>query len=155
MEPELKKRLLRNVLDGEAHILTSAVASPTGFPFKVVQMEGTLSDPEVYEARSRICDLGFLRNLFKKEDGSLGYRCSAEQVDDYVRKGGNVEDTVGRTCLCNNLHATAGFAQTRKDGYVEPPLITLGDDLMAVSQFLKGGTTSYSAKDVVTYLLSP
>lgn len=155
MEAELKKRLLRKVLDEEAQVLTSAIASPTGFPFKVAQTEGTLSDPEDYEARNRICDLGFLRSIFKKEDGSLGYRCSAEPVDDYVRKGGNVEDTVGRTCLCNNLFATAGFAQYRKDGYVEQPLVTLGDDLVAVGQFLKAGKTSYSAEDVITYLLGP
>ena len=36
----------------------------------------------------RICDLGYLRQPYKREDGSLGYRCPAEPVADYVRKGG-------------------------------------------------------------------
>jgi NAD(P)H-dependent flavin oxidoreductase YrpB (nitropropane dioxygenase family) len=153
MEPELKKRLFRQVLDEEAQVFTSPRASPTGFPFKVALLEGTLSDPDAYEARNRICDLGFLRAVFKKVDGSLGYRCPAEPVDDYVNKGGNIEDTVGRNCLCNTLVATAGFPQRRKDGYVEQPLVTSGDDLVAVGQFLKTGKTSYSAEDVITYLL--
>jgi nitronate monooxygenase len=155
MESGLKKRLLRKVLDEEAQVFTSPLASPTGFPFKIAQMEGTLSDPDAYAARNRICDLGFLRSLFKKANGSLGYRCPSEPVDDYVKKGGKAEDAVGRTCLCNNLAATAGFPQRRKDGYLELPLITCGDDLVAVGQFLKPGKTSYSAEDVITYLLGP
>ena len=38
---------------------------------------------------------------------------------------------------------------------MEQPIITSGDDLVAVGQFLKEGKTSYSAEDVVTYLLGP
>ncbi|MCL4504795.1 MAG: nitronate monooxygenase [Chloroflexi bacterium] len=155
MEPGLKKRQLHKVLDEEAQVYTSPLASPTGFPFKVAQLEGTLSDPDAYGVRKRICDLGFLRTLFKKEDGSLGYRCAAEPVDAFIKKGGQLEDTVGRACLCNTLVATAGFAQHRGDGYVEQPLVTSGDDLMAVRHFLKMGKTSYSAEDVITYLLGP
>jgi nitronate monooxygenase len=155
MDAELKKRLLRKVLDEEAQVFTSPLVSPTGFPFKVAQLEGTLSEPETYEARNRICDLGFLRIIFKKEDGSLGYRCAAEPVADFVKKGGNLEDTIDRSCLCNNLLSTAGFPQRRKDGYVEQPIITSGDDLVEVGQFLKEGKTSYSAEDVIMYLLGP
>lgn len=155
MEPELKKRLLEKVRKEEAEVITSPVTSPTGFPFKVAQMEGTLSDPELYEQRNRICDLGFLRVLYKKEDGKIGYRCSAEPVADYVKKGGAVEDTARRSCLCNNLVAAAGFPQVRKDGYVEQPIITSGDDLVSVGQFIKEGKTGYSAEDVVRYLLGP
>ncbi|MBF8254585.1 MAG: 2-nitropropane dioxygenase [Deltaproteobacteria bacterium] len=155
METGLKKRLLRKVLNEEAEVLTSPTASPTGFPFKIAQLEGTLSDKEAYEARPRFCDLGFLRTIFKREDGSLGYRCPAEPVDDYVEKGGQAEDTVGRTCLCNNLVATAGFPQRRKDGYVEQPIITSGDDLVSVGQILMPGELSYSAERVINYLLGP
>ncbi len=154
MEPELKRRLLRQVLDEAAEVLTSAVVSPTGFPFKVAQLPGTLSEQSIYEARPRICDMGFLRTLFKKEDGSLGYRCPAEPVDDFVAKGGKAEDTVGRSCLCNNLGATAGFSQVRKDGFAEPPIITAGDDLVAAGQYVPAGKTTYSAKDVINYLLT-
>lgn len=155
MEPELKKRLLEKVRKEEAEILTSPTVSPTGFPFKVAKMEGTLSDIDLYQQRNRICDLGFLRILYKREDGTLGYRCSAEPVADYVKKGGAIEDTERRSCLCNNLTATAGFAQIRKDGYVEQPIITSGDDLVSAGQFLKEGKTSYSAEDVIRYLLGP
>ena len=35
---------------------------------------------------------------------------------DYVAKGGKVEETVGRKCLCNALMANIGHGQTRKDG---------------------------------------
>ncbi len=155
MRDDLKKRMLRKVMNEEAEVFTSPLTSPTGFPFKVAQLEGTLSDPEAYGERNRICDLGFLRILYKREDGSVGYRCASEPVDAFVKKGGAVEDTANRSCLCNNLTATAGFPQVRKDGYVEQPIITSGDDLVAVGQFLKEGKTSYSAEDVITYLLGP
>ena len=46
----------------------------------------------------------------------------------YLRKGGAIEDTVGRKCLCNALAANVGLAQTRKDGFVEPTLVTLGSN---------------------------
>ncbi len=155
MRDDLKKRMLRKVLDEEAQVFTSPLASPTGFPFKVAQLEGTLSDPEAYGQRNRICDLGFLRILYKREDGTIGYRCASEPVDAFVKKGGAIEDTVNRSCLCNNLTATAGFAQTRKDGYVEQPILTSGDDLVNAGQFVREGKTSYSAEDVIRYLLGP
>jgi hypothetical protein len=34
---------------------------PTGFPFKVHQLEGALSDHGVPDARERKCELGYLR----------------------------------------------------------------------------------------------
>jgi nitronate monooxygenase len=50
--------------------------------------------------------------------------------------------------------ANIGSQQTRKDGYVEPALVTIGDDLNTVAQFLKPGSDSYGAADVVASLLS-
>ena len=41
-------------------------SSPTGFPFRVLQLNGTLSDAETFEARQRVCDLGVLRSAFAK-----------------------------------------------------------------------------------------
>jgi nitronate monooxygenase len=153
IEAGLKQRMLQWVLDGKADILTSATASPTGFPFKVALVPGTIADPALYAIRPRICDLGFLRTVYKKVDGSLGYRCAAEPVEDYVRKGGSVEETVGRTCLCNHLLATAGFPQIQKGGYLELPSVTSGDDLPNIVQFMKPGSTCYTAADVVHQLL--
>ena len=133
-------------------MLTSAAASPTGFPFKVAELDGTLSETEVYENRERVCNMGFLRHLYKKEDGSLGYRCPAEPVDQYIGKGGKIEDTENRTCLCNNLFATAGFPMHRKDGTVEPVVVTTGADLQGIVRLLKPGKLTYSAADVLNYL---
>lgn len=153
MDAATKTTILQKALHDEIDVLTSPVASPTGFPFKVVNVEGTLSQYEVYEQRERICDIGFLRHLYKTEDGKIGYRCPAEPVDDYVKKGGKEEDTDGRTCLCNNLGAAAGFPNRRKNGYVEPALITSGDDLVNIKKLLKDGKPGYSAKEVIAYIL--
>jgi len=155
MDPGLKQRVLRDARDGKASILTSATVSPTGFPFKVVRLEGTLSDERVYAARERVCDLRFLRALFKKNDGSVGYRCPAGPVGDYVRNGGDAADTMGRVCLCNALHATAGYPQRRENGYVEPAIVTAGDDLANVSPFVRADGSGYSAADVIRHILNP
>jgi len=151
---ELKKRVFDRVLEDRAEVFTDPVASPTGFPFKVVQLEGTQSEKSVYEGRTRICDLGYLRSLFKRKDGSLGYRCPGEPVGTYFQKEGKVEDTPGRKCLCNSLLANVGLAQTQRDGRVERPLLTSGDELGKIAQFLKSGKLSYSAEEVIQYLLA-
>ncbi len=153
METSLKQRILAKVLEGDVSVLTSLKASPTGFPFKVASLEGTLSEAEVYEARPRICDLGYLRVPAKQPNGAIRYRCAAEPVKDYVAKGGDIADTVGRSCLCNSLVASAGFPQRRKDGYVEMPMVTAGDDLAMVRRFISPEGPSYSARDVLNYLL--
>jgi nitronate monooxygenase len=75
-------------------------------------------------------------------------------VANYVAKGGKIEDTVGRKCLCNALLSNIGHQQIRKDGSIEPTLVTVGDDLNTVAQFLSSGRTTYSAADVVESLLS-
>ena len=154
LRSDLKETLLAQAVAGTAKVFTDPLASPTGFPFKVALLEGSYSDPAVADARPRVCDLGFLREAYVTPTGNIGYRCSAEPVDTYVAKGGKIEDTVGRKCLCNALMANIGYQQTRKDGFVEPPLVTVGDDLNTVAQFLAPGRTSYSAADVVQSLLS-
>ena len=154
MEAVLKQSVLNRILNDEVNVFTSSTISPTGFPFKVLGIEGTLSEKSIYEKRRRICDLGFLRSICIDPQGNLNYRCSAEPVNDYLRKGGKEEDTLGRTCLCSNLVATAGFAQLRKNGYIEPPLVTSGDDINTIKKIINSGSTNYSAGDVLKYLLS-
>jgi len=140
---------------GQLDIFTDPVASPTGFPFKVVDVPGTMSSATEYKNRHRICDLGYLRHAYKKEDGKLGWRCPSEVVDDYLRKGGTTEETCGRKCVCNGLMATVDMAQVRKSGDVEKQLITSGDDVRHVARFLATtGADSFSARDVVSHLLS-
>jgi nitronate monooxygenase len=154
MRPDLKTRLIQQAIAGTGEVFTDPLASPTGFPFKVAQLEGTTSAPDVYESRIRTCDLGYLREPYAMGEGQIGYRCSAEPVETYVAKGGKIEETVGRKCLCNTLMANIGHAQTRRDGSDEPALITVGDDLNTIAQFLAPGRDSYSAADVVERLLS-
>ena len=150
---EAKQQVLALSRDGKAKIFTDPVASPTGFPFKVVELEGSLSDPVLYEKRSRICDLGYLRTAYRRDDGTAGWRCPSEPVDDYLRKGGAEADTVGRKCLCNSLIANIGHPQIQRNGDVEGELITSGDDVANVARFIPAGRSTYRAIDVIQYLL--
>jgi nitronate monooxygenase len=154
MRTDLKKKLLAQAITGSGVVFTDPLASPTGFPFKVALVEGTSSEFPIYQERKRVCDLGYLREPYAVSEGTIGYRCAAEPLANYVAKGGKVEDTVGRKCLCNALMANIGHGQTRKDGVVEPPLVTTGDDLNTIAQFLTPGEDSYGAADVVRSLLS-
>jgi len=100
-----------------------------------------------------VCDLGYLRHVYRKPEGSLGYRCPAEPVNAYERKGGKAEQTLGRKCLCNGLLANIGIPQCHASGYVEKMLLTAGDDLKKLSPLVEQSGDSYSARDVVKYLL--
>lgn len=153
LRDDLKSELLAEAAAGKARVFTDPLASPTGFPFKVAQLPGSLSEASVYEARKRVCDLGFLREAYTTSGGSIAYRCSAEPTDAFLAKNGSPDETTGRKCLCNALLANIGHAQVRPNGYVEPPLVTLGDDLNVVTQFLPSGQTTYTAADVVRTLL--
>ena len=133
-------------------MFTDPVASPTGFPFKVVQLEGSLSTEAEYLARTRICDLGYLREPYRKEDATIGYRCASEPISHYVAKGGTEQGALGRKCLCNALMADAGLPQIRQ-GVVEGTLVTSGDDVADIARFLAPGAVSYTAADVVARLL--
>jgi nitronate monooxygenase len=151
MDPGLRDEVIADVKNGTVHVQTSIRASSTGYPFKVAEVPGTVSDAEVYAQRERKCDLGYLRNAYRTPSGSIGYRCAAEPVDAFVRKGGNVEDTVGSVCLCNGLMATCGLAQIRPDGSVEPPIVTSGDCINDIRTILDG-RSSYDANDVIDHL---
>ncbi|MGP6155965.1 MAG: nitronate monooxygenase [Vulcanimicrobiaceae bacterium] len=154
MRDDYKTALLEAARAGEAHVVTDALASPTSFPFKVAQLEGTLSEDDVYHARPRICDLGYLREAYRTPAGSIDYRCPAEPVNVYVSKGGKVENTEGRKCICNALLATIGQPQERKGKIVEQGIVTSGDDLPKVTRFLPEEGLIYTAADVVKTLLN-
>lgn len=150
---EIRRGLLEKALAGEAHVYTDRLASPTGYPFKVASLNGTLSEKDVYEGRQRICNLGYLRDPYVRDDGTIGYRCAAEPVAAYVAKGGKIEDTVGRKCICNALLATASYAQLQPNGSLEPGIVTTGDDLLNIGRFCSPGHLDYSAEDVVRKIL--
>ncbi len=139
---DIKRKVLssKNVF-----IKTDPFASPTGFPFKVADVEGTLSNDDIYNKRHRVCNLGYLRTAYEKADGTIGYRCASEPVEMYVKKGGKEENTKGRKCLCNALMAACGYPLIDKSGVAEKPLVTMGDDYNSVISRPYG----YSAADIV------
>jgi len=154
IRPDLKKQVIQLSREGRARVFTDPLASPTGFPFKVVQLEGTASDARAAAERIRRCDLGYLRHAYRKADGPVGYRCPAEPVEDYVRKGGAASETVGRQCVCNGLTATIGLAQVGTENGTDLPLVTAGNDVAEVAKFVRPGRDTYTAAEVVRHLLS-
>ena len=153
--PEIKERVLQECREGKPDVVTDALASPTGFPFKVLQMEDSISDQTVYENRQRVCDLGFLRQGYRKPNGTIGWRCPSEPVKTYLNKGGDADATAGRKCVCNGLLVNIGMGQRRKGRENELPLVTCGDDVGSIPQFLPTpDAKSYSASDVIERLLA-
>ena len=153
LRPDYRAALLAKVRAATATVFTDPLASPTGFPFKIAGLDETLSDDDVYQARPRICDLGYLREAYRLPDGTVGFRCPAEPQSLFVSKGGAVEQTVDRKCICNALVANVGHPQVRAGKYVEAGLVTAGDDLAGVTRFLPLGADDYTAADVVGVLL--
>lgn len=153
LTPAIKAQVLEMSRKGAARVHTDPVASPTGFPFKVLRMAGTRADRDAPERAARMCDLGYLRHAYKTPEGGIGWRCPAEPVEDFVAKGGKEEQTHGRLCVCNGLVANIGLGQVR-GGEAELPLITSGDDVAEIARFLKPGAYTYRASEVVDYLLT-
>lgn len=145
-----KRRLIAAIHRGEVTVRTDGRTSSTGFPFKVVEFQDTLGQPDLYLTRKRICDLGYLQSPYLDKRGRLQGRCAAEPVDTYVRKGGRIEDTERRACLCNGLMANIGLGQQQKWG-PELPLFTAGDDLVKLP-LGSAEEPHYSAEDVIRYL---
>lgn len=155
---DLKEAILDQARNGGVRVRSDWRVSPTGFPFRVVQVDGSLSDDVVYAERRRVCDLGALRTPYKTENGTIGYRCPAEPLAAYSRvKGGREQNTDGRACLCNGLLATAGLPQYRaRAAYEEPPIVTAGSDFRPVEELIgrmPAGQSFYTAGDVIDYLL--
>jgi nitronate monooxygenase len=151
MDPVLRREVLDTLKVESVDVRTSLRASSTGYPFKVASVSGTISDPQVYADRTRKCDLGYLREPYVRLDGSVAYRCAAEPISAYMKKGGSPEATVGVACLCNGLMATCGLGQVRADGRRESAIVTSGDRVGDVRQLLQG-RDSYSASDVIAHL---
>ncbi|MCK5321276.1 nitronate monooxygenase [Candidatus Pacearchaeota archaeon] len=146
IKPTLKQEVLERISNDNANVYTDPRASPTGFPFKVLQIPGTISSKDIYNSRKRHCDLGYL-NQFYVENGIIKTRCPADNIKNYIRNGGKVEDTEGRKCICNALISTIGL------GYPEePPIVTAGSDLSTVKTLSKE-KRNYTSKNVIDYIL--
>jgi nitronate monooxygenase len=149
LESELKSRVMAALAEGTVTLRTDPRASPTGYPFKIVELPG---DAERAAARTRVCDLGYLRVPVRTKEGRTIYRCASEPVDAYVAKGGGIADTEGRRCLCNGLTANIGQAQYRPESDVdEIPLVTSGDELLSLQRFA-AQRPGYTAEQVIEYL---
>jgi NAD(P)H-dependent flavin oxidoreductase YrpB (nitropropane dioxygenase family) len=160
LAPVHKTALLDSMREGasDAELVRTTLFSPTGFPFKVAQLPGTLAEETVYEQRTRVCDLGFLQQRgFSKPnpDGNrdLFQRCPAGQLADFTRKRGLSFNAEGKRCLCNGLLAAVGLGQNHPAYAVEPAIVTLGNDLEGVRRLSRQGQMTYWACDVVRDLL--
>ncbi len=168
MSPPLRLAMLRRIWRKDLAIVTEPLMSPTGFPFKVVQLAGSLSEEAVRSGRERVacCDLGHLvtpvetRRRVTRPDGGTEEMvevqtfCPAEPVEAFTRKGGLMMRRKGTICLCNGLMSTAGYPGVR-GGYVEPPVVTAGDasikDVRALQ--LEVRRLTYSAAEAMTRVL--
>ncbi len=151
IEAPLKARILASLNRGEMEVLTDAVASPTDYPFKALHMKDDPDDAR-RAARTRICDLGYLRAAYVAENGSIRYRCSSEPVEQFVAKGGDAAAAANRRCLCNGLLANLGHGQWRGTEGREPPLVTSGSELTDLRDLVAGRAT-YSADDAIDWII--
>ncbi|MBI2315090.1 nitronate monooxygenase [Candidatus Daviesbacteria bacterium] len=152
LRDDLKRSIIKLAFEGKLDVISDPRCSPSGFPFNVVQLSDTISDPKVYGARLRICDIGYLRQAYRENDeGGVRFHCPAEPVKTYTKRGGRIEDTEGRVCLCNNLFAAAGLGQIR-NGELEPAIVTLGHDWGFIRYLITNGNGRYTAENAITYL---
>jgi NAD(P)H-dependent flavin oxidoreductase YrpB (nitropropane dioxygenase family) len=149
-----RSSILVSLADPTMKVMTDASASPTGFPFKVIQNDQTLSNDNLYKERTRICDLGYLRTMFQREKGGIGYRCPAEPLDNYEFKNGEVDQAQGSKCLCNALMADIGLGQIRPDGRTEISLLTFGSDLEGPRALRALHPNGWSAVQALNFLKS-
>jgi len=150
--PECKKKLIREIHRDNVAVRTDGRISPTGFPFKVVELEGTLGIPENMEKRRRVCELGYLQQIYLDKDCEIKRRCPSEPIQSYLAKGGDKEETEGRGCLCNALFANIGLAQRRPWGN-EGEIFTAGDEIVNLP-LGSAKKPHYTASDVIDYLYS-
>jgi NAD(P)H-dependent flavin oxidoreductase YrpB (nitropropane dioxygenase family) len=163
MKSAYRNAILNKIKNGadDAALVQTTLFSPTGFPFKVVQLDDTLANEAVYAARPRVCDIGLLqqRGLNKPAaDGTrrLFQRCPAAPVEGFVNKRGLPHNTQGRRCLCNGLLSCVGLGQVDKHSgelLAEPAIVTLGNHLDGVRRLSRQGQTPYWVRDVVNDIL--
>ncbi len=163
IKPEFRASILKALRSGadETDLVKTTLFSPTGFPFKVVQYEGSLSDDDVFAERRRVCDIGLLQQVGLSQPDENGMRtlfqrCSAAPVDTYMSRRGLERNTEERRCLCNGLLACTGLGQVRRSALEfveEPAIITLGNHLDGIKRMSRQGQTPYHAQDVVDDIL--
>ncbi len=153
--PLIKADARRRGFRGELVIFKDPDFSPTGYPFNVARLPDTLSEPDVLERQVRVCSQGALVTPYRKDDGSFGYRCPSEPIEDYVRKGGKREDTDGKGCICKGLMFNTGLIDVSRNHHgqaPEAPVVTLGVDLSFLPHVMENENSGYSALSALQYL---
>ena len=154
LDPEIRRQVLELSRAGRLDVKTDPLASPTGFPFKVLELAGSMSQEDVYQQRRRVCDLGYLRHAYKAADGTIGWRCGSEPVEPTCARGRH-PGHAGPQVHLQRPGLNIGLAQVRRQDGPEKPLVTSGDEVREVARFLPTpDADGYSAEDVVAYLLS-
>jgi NAD(P)H-dependent flavin oxidoreductase YrpB (nitropropane dioxygenase family) len=163
MKPEYRTAILAALRNGvqDDELVRTTLFSPTGFAFKVVQLEATLSDDDVYAARRRICDIGMLQQHGLSKPNQQGQRtlfqrCPAAPVESYLKQRGLERNTDGRRCLCNGLLSCVGLGQTKEVQHEvaeEPAIVTLGNHLEGVRRLSRQGQVHYHVEDVIADIL--
>lgn len=162
MRPDYRSAILNEIKKGtaDASLVRTTCFSPTGFPFKVVQLRETLSQPEVFKTRQRVCDIGLLQQLgFSKPNEAglrkLFQRCPAGPIENYTKERGLESNTEERRCLCNALLSCAGLGQARgqAERREEPAIVTLGNHIDGIRRLSRHGQAKYWARDVVADIL--
>lgn len=149
IEDSAKGSIREKIVKGELEVITSAIASPTGFPLQLVQLDGSLTDKEVYDGRKRVCSVGYLVEASRNGEGEFVFSCPAEPEAAFVRKGGEIEMTKEKMCICNGSVASSGHGQIRDERF-----FTLGKDLSPVVELLTKHPDGYTAEDVVGFVFS-
>ncbi|MGA9397125.1 MAG: nitronate monooxygenase [Anaerolineaceae bacterium] len=163
MKPLYRTAILDEIKKGiDDHALVhTTLFSPTGFPFKVVQLNNTLANEGVYAARLRTCDIALLQQRgFSKPDPDgirhLFHRCPAAPVENFVNKRGLPHNALSRRCLCNGLLSCAGLGQVNKhsgEPMEESAIVTLGNHLEDIRRLSHQGQALYRVQDVVDDIL--
>ncbi|MFH1649537.1 MAG: nitronate monooxygenase [Candidatus Woesearchaeota archaeon] len=148
MDPQRRRENIDAIMNG-ANVITMERLSSTGFPFKALVVGDSIVNPDVLEARTRVCNVSYLLSAYEKPNRrGVDFRCPAEPVEIYLRKGGRIEDTIGRGCLCDALMKKIGLGSPG-----EPTVDTIGKDVTPVIELVQR-FGEYHAKDVVDFILN-
>lgn len=135
LRPDLAREIRSLGYLGHLVVRRNPQASPSGYPFMVVSLPGTLSELSVRENWKHRCDYGCLSKPNLSGSGHIYYSCPAAVAGDH-----NV------CCLCKGLLAAAGFVDV-------PPIVTLGSNFDFLGSLMQEEGDEYGVADVMAYLL--
>ncbi|MBN2039063.1 MAG: hypothetical protein JW864_03415 [Spirochaetes bacterium] len=148
----------------DSDIIRTTMYSPTGFSFKVVQLDDSVSCSRIYGKRRRSCDMGVLHQLgLSKADENgtrkIFSRCPASPLAVFEKHRGLARNAEEKRCLCNGLVSGAGFPQVVRDidgePMKEPSIVTLGENLDGVRRLSGNGLKTYNCHDIAEFIFDP